>query len=363
MVTTSWNWRHPFVGQQGAPVHGIMVRPNRRCQDLVPGISQVPHLITAAQATKVKWSGRIRRPRTRGLAAAEPTSAMRKDEMPMHEFTDVTYEVEDGLAWITINRPERYNAFRARTVDELIHGFKRAWVSDEVGVICPDRRRRQGVLHRRRPEAADGDRRLRAVGERPVRGRLAAPRHPRRPQAGHRRGQRVRHRRRPRAARAVRPDDRRRHRVVRPERPAGRLVRRRASAPATWPGSSARSGPARSGSCCRQYSASRPWSGAWSTRWCRPTSCAPRSGRGRTKSCSSPRPRSRCSSSRSTPTPSTSSASARWPTPRLKMFGETAGGQGGHRRVQREAQPRLLRLPRQLTCGPSPAGCSTASAS
>ena len=32
---------------------------------------------------------------------------MRKDELPMHEFTDVTYEVQDGLAWITINLPER----------------------------------------------------------------------------------------------------------------------------------------------------------------------------------------------------------------------------------------------------------------
>ena len=35
--------------------------------------------------------------------------------------------VEDGLATITINRPERMNAFRARTVDELIHCFKPAW--------------------------------------------------------------------------------------------------------------------------------------------------------------------------------------------------------------------------------------------
>ncbi len=54
----------------------------------------------------------------------------------MDDFTDVTYKVEDGLAWITINRPERYNAFRAQTVDELIKSFKRAWSSDEVGVIC-----------------------------------------------------------------------------------------------------------------------------------------------------------------------------------------------------------------------------------
>lgn len=54
----------------------------------------------------------------------------------MEELTDVTYEVEEGLAWITIDRPERMNAFRARTVDELIHCFKHAWASPEVGVLC-----------------------------------------------------------------------------------------------------------------------------------------------------------------------------------------------------------------------------------
>jgi 2-ketocyclohexanecarboxyl-CoA hydrolase len=54
----------------------------------------------------------------------------------MDQLTDVTYEVDHGLAWITINRPDRYNSFRANTVDELVKCFKRAWSSDEVGVIC-----------------------------------------------------------------------------------------------------------------------------------------------------------------------------------------------------------------------------------
>ena len=54
----------------------------------------------------------------------------------MDQLTDVTYEVDHGLAWITINRPERYNSFRARTVDELVKCFKRGWNDDEVGVIC-----------------------------------------------------------------------------------------------------------------------------------------------------------------------------------------------------------------------------------
>src|SRR5918912_3101609 len=54
----------------------------------------------------------------------------------MTELTDVRYEVEDGLATITIDRPDRLNAFRARTVDELIACFKRAWASADVGVVC-----------------------------------------------------------------------------------------------------------------------------------------------------------------------------------------------------------------------------------
>ena len=54
----------------------------------------------------------------------------------MEELQDVRYEVEDGLAWITIDRPDRMNAFRARTVDELIRCFKHAWASQDVGVLC-----------------------------------------------------------------------------------------------------------------------------------------------------------------------------------------------------------------------------------
>lgn len=54
----------------------------------------------------------------------------------MDQLTDVRYEVEDGLAWITIDRPERMNSFRAHTVDELIACFKRAWADPEVGVIA-----------------------------------------------------------------------------------------------------------------------------------------------------------------------------------------------------------------------------------
>jgi 2-ketocyclohexanecarboxyl-CoA hydrolase len=50
-------------------------------------------------------------------------------------YDDVLYEARDGIAWITMNRPEVRNAFRARTVDELIHAFRAAWADADVGVV------------------------------------------------------------------------------------------------------------------------------------------------------------------------------------------------------------------------------------
>jgi naphthoate synthase len=56
--------------------------------------------------------------------------------MRIDEFTDVAYEVADGgVAVITINRPDRMNSFRGRTVDELIFAFKTAWTSTDVAAI------------------------------------------------------------------------------------------------------------------------------------------------------------------------------------------------------------------------------------
>src|ERR1700752_210514 len=47
--------------------------------------------------------------------------------MPGHPaFEDILYELRGRAAWITINRPKVYNAFRGRTVEELIQAFQRA---------------------------------------------------------------------------------------------------------------------------------------------------------------------------------------------------------------------------------------------
>jgi naphthoate synthase len=53
----------------------------------------------------------------------------------MTDFTDITYTVEASTAIVTINRPERYNAFRARTVDELIKAFRLAWADRAVRAV------------------------------------------------------------------------------------------------------------------------------------------------------------------------------------------------------------------------------------
>lgn len=56
--------------------------------------------------------------------------------MEASAFRDVRYEVERGLAWITIDRPDRMNAFTARTVEELIAAFEHAWADRSVGVVA-----------------------------------------------------------------------------------------------------------------------------------------------------------------------------------------------------------------------------------
>ena len=52
----------------------------------------------------------------------------------MH-FEDILYVKNDGIATITINRPEKRNAFRTLTVDELIAAFQDAWWDHAIGVV------------------------------------------------------------------------------------------------------------------------------------------------------------------------------------------------------------------------------------
>src|SRR5215211_7825496 len=90
----------------------------------------MPRAPPVTSATRCSMTARIL---PQEVASAASETASEENHM---ELTDVRYEAEDGLAWITIDRPERMNAFRARTVDELIACFKHAWASSDVGVVC-----------------------------------------------------------------------------------------------------------------------------------------------------------------------------------------------------------------------------------
>jgi naphthoate synthase len=54
---------------------------------------------------------------------------------PAGEYSDIRYEIAEGIAKITINRPEVRNAFRPETVVELSDAFERAREDNEVGAI------------------------------------------------------------------------------------------------------------------------------------------------------------------------------------------------------------------------------------
>src|SRR3982751_6594281 len=51
------------------------------------------------------------------------------------DYEDIRYETDGPVAVITIDRPERYNAFRGRTVEELIHAFRSAWADRGIQAV------------------------------------------------------------------------------------------------------------------------------------------------------------------------------------------------------------------------------------
>ena len=48
------------------------------------------------------------------------------DWQPAGNYDDILYELRDGIAKITINRPEVRNAFRPKTLFELSDAFEAA---------------------------------------------------------------------------------------------------------------------------------------------------------------------------------------------------------------------------------------------
>jgi naphthoate synthase len=75
---------------------------------------------------------------------------------PRGSYRDIRYEVAEGIAKLTINRPEVRNAFRPQTLFELTDAFTRARDDPEVGVV---------VLTGEGPDAfcSGGDQRIRGA--------------------------------------------------------------------------------------------------------------------------------------------------------------------------------------------------------
>jgi naphthoate synthase len=53
----------------------------------------------------------------------------------MQSFDDIIYTKQDGIATVSINRPWVLNAFRPRTIDEMMQAFNDAWYDDSIGVV------------------------------------------------------------------------------------------------------------------------------------------------------------------------------------------------------------------------------------
>ena len=63
------------------------------------------------------------------------SSRMPVEWTPAGEYSDIRYELAEGIAKITINRPEVRNAFRPETLVEISSALERAREDTDVGVI------------------------------------------------------------------------------------------------------------------------------------------------------------------------------------------------------------------------------------
>src|SRR3954464_11144859 len=57
------------------------------------------------------------------------------DWQPAGEYTEIRYETAEGIAKITIDRPEVRNAFRPQTMGEISDALERAREDIDIGVV------------------------------------------------------------------------------------------------------------------------------------------------------------------------------------------------------------------------------------
>ena len=189
------------------------------------------------------------------------------------DYREIVYETGEGasagIAKITINRPERRNAFTPLTVNELYDAFTVARDDASVGVIILTGAN-HGDRHEDEAFCSGGDqkirgqRRLRGRGQHPAPERAGpAAAHPRGAEARHRHGERLRHWRRARAAHPVRFVHCGRNGQVRADRPQGGQLRRRLRRGVSGRHRGGRRRRARYGTCAASTRLPRRWTWAW----------------------------------------------------------------------------------------------------
>src|SRR3954453_20021895 len=70
-----------------------------------------------------------------GMGVDERTIRVGADWQSAADYQDIRYEIAEGIAKITINRPEVRNAFRPETVIEISDALERAREDTDIGVI------------------------------------------------------------------------------------------------------------------------------------------------------------------------------------------------------------------------------------
>ena len=59
---------------------------------------------------------------------------MPTDVIDAKDYKDILFEVNDSVAWVTINRPKARNAFREQTLDEMIDAFRST--RNDPSIVC-----------------------------------------------------------------------------------------------------------------------------------------------------------------------------------------------------------------------------------
>jgi enoyl-CoA hydratase/carnithine racemase len=62
-------------------------------------------------------------------------STSRIDQHVEVDFTEISFDIDDGVLTITLDRPDRLNAFTYRMHEELLHAFDRSDADDDVRVV------------------------------------------------------------------------------------------------------------------------------------------------------------------------------------------------------------------------------------